>query len=67
MQLWKVAKERTPALGKMDIISQSCPDILHIADKPRNCFRDLEAREQCGVTTMDGIPIMCINCWEREL
>ena len=67
MRLWEKAKTEYPALGKMDIVQQTCPDILKIDVKPHACFKDLSAQKQCNVSQIDGIPLMCIKCWEREL
>jgi hypothetical protein len=67
MRLWEKAKTDYPALSKMDIVQETCPDIIHIACKPHVCFKELSAQQQREVPEAEGIPLMCIRCWEREL
>ena len=58
MKAWEKAKEKFPALSRMDFIQQTCPDLAGVADKmPDICFR----RENC--TDAKG----CETCWDREV
>lgn len=55
MKLWEKAKEKFPALGRIDFVTQTCPDLLELAEKPKNCPKPYEVMRVCEM------------CWDREV
>lgn len=55
MKLWEKAKEKYPALSRMDFIQQTCPHKLNLAEKPPDCENP------------DKITGKCKRCWDREV
>lgn len=55
MKAWEKAKEKYPTLSRADFIIMSCPHLLEVADKPKNCPAPRIVDKKC------------LKCWDREV